>query len=160
MKKYFTYPLKVILYFLYSYWLTTLLGVLLTILFAMIFDPLSPQELGVSASQAPAYLMTIPYHPLLNLAVWPWFAWLYWRGLPSAIARKHEMINVGIFWAITTIIIDLIGWVLIPHVWAMTFKEFYIDYQPWITLIYLIIFASPVMVSYFYGLTKRQHKAI
>jgi hypothetical protein len=149
MKKYFTYPLKVILYFLYSYWLTTLLGVLLTILFAMIFDPPSPQELGVSASQAPAYLMTIPYHPLLNLAVWPWFAWLYWRGLPSAIDRKYEMLNVGIFWAITTIIIDLIGWVLIPHVWAMTFKEFYVDYQPWITLIYLIIFASPVMVSYF-----------
>ena len=151
MKKYFTYPLKVILYFLYSYWLATLLGVLLTILFAMIFDPPSPQELGVSASQAPAYLMTIPYHPLLNLAVWPWFAWLYWRRLPSAIDRKHEMINVGIFWAITTIIIDLIGWVLIPHVWAMTFKEFYIDYQPWITLIYLIIIASPVVVGYFFG---------
>ena len=26
-----------------------------------------------------------------------------------------------------------------------TFKEFYVDYQPWITLIYLAIFAGPVV---------------
>ena len=160
MKKYFTYPLKVVLYFFYSYWLTTLLGILLTVLFSVIFDLPSPQKLGVSASQAPAYLLTIPYHPLLNLAVWPLFAWLYWRGLPAGIDRKREMLNLGILWATVTIIIDLISWVLIPHPWAMTFKEFYIDYQPWITLIYLIIFASPVMVPYFHGSTKRQRKAI
>ena len=160
MKKYFTYPLKVVLYFFYSYWLTTLLGILLTVLFSVIFDLPSPQEMGVSASQAPAYLMTIPYHPLLNLAVWPLFAWLYWRGLPAGINRKSEMLNLGILWTVITIIIDLIGWVLIHHPWAMTFKEFYIDYQPWITLIYLIIFASPVMVPYLYGLIERQQKAI
>ncbi len=160
MKKYFTHPRKVVLYFFYSYWLTTLLGILLTVLFSVIFDLPSPQELGVSASQAPAYLLTIPYHPLLNLAVWPLFAWLYWRGLPAEIDRKSEMLNLGILWAVITIIIDLIGWVLIPHPWAMTFKEFYIDYQPWITLIYLIIFASPVMVPYLYGLIERQQKAI
>jgi putative Mn2+ efflux pump MntP len=160
MKKYFTYPLKVVLYFFYSYWLTTLLGILLTVLFSVIFDLPSPQEMGVSASQAPSYLMTIPYHPLLNLAVWPLFAWLYWRGLPAGINRKSEMLNLGILWTVITIIIDLIGWVLIHHPWAMTFKEFYIDYQPWITLIYLIIFASPVMVPYLYGLIERQQKAI
>jgi hypothetical protein len=31
----------------------------------------------------------------------------------------------------------------------MTFAEFYIDYQPWITLIYLITFASPVAAARF-----------
>lgn len=61
------------------------------------------------------------------------------------------MLNLGIFWAVVTIVIDLIGWVLIPHVWAMTLKEFYVDYQPWITLIYLIIFASPIVVESFYS---------
>lgn len=160
MKKYFSHPLKSILYFLYAYWLTTLLGILLTILFAILFNPPSPEELGVSASQAPAYLMTLPYHPLLNIVVWPWFAWLYRRGLPTETKGKREMLNLGIFWAVITIIIDLIGWVLIPHVWAMTFKEFYIDYQPWITLIYLIIFASPVAVEYFYGWAEHQQRAI
>jgi hypothetical protein len=131
------------LYIFLAYWIVTILGFVLTVLFAFLFDPSSPQELGVTASQAPAYLMTIPYHPLLNLLVWPWFAWLYWRKLPIEIDRKREMVQLGLFWMIVSILVDLIGWVLIPHPWAMTFKEFYLDYQPWITLIYLIIFASP-----------------
>ena len=29
----------------------------------------------------------------------------------------------------------------------MTVKEFFLDYQPWITLIYLIILASPTAVA-------------
>ena len=33
-----------------------------------------------------------------------------------------------------------IGWVMIKHPWSLSFKEFYIDYQPWITLIYIAIF--------------------
>ena len=29
------------------------------------------------------------------------------------------------------------------HPWRLTFKKFYFDYQPWITLIYLAIFVGP-----------------
>jgi hypothetical protein len=29
----------------------------------------------------------------------------------------------------------------------MTFKEFYADYQPWITLIYLVILFSPIVAA-------------
>ena len=54
---------------------------------------------------------------------------------------------LGAFWAILCILIDLAGWILIPHPWAMTFKEFYVDYQPWITLIYLVIFFSPIVAA-------------
>lgn len=43
------------------------------------------------------------------------------------------------------ILSDLIGWVLIKHPWRLTFKEFYIDYQPWITLIYIAIFLGPII---------------
>ena len=28
---------------------------------------------------------------------------------------------------------------------GLTFKEFYVDYQPWITLIYIAIFLGPVV---------------
>jgi hypothetical protein len=140
---------KATLYFLYAYWIVTILGIVLTILFACLFDPPSPEELGVTASQAPAYLMTIPYHPLLNLVVWPWFAWLYLRSVTGTRKPGNEALRLGIFWAVITIVIDLIGWVLIPHPWAMTFKEFYIDYQPWITLIYLIIFVTPIAIHLF-----------
>lgn len=37
------------------------------------------------------------------------------------------------------------GWVMIKHPWNLTFKEFYVDYQPWISLIYLAIFLGPVI---------------
>jgi hypothetical protein len=143
---------KAALYLFLAYWIVTLLAILLTILFAVLFNPPSPEELGVTPSQAPAYLMTIPYHWILNLLVWPPFAWLDLRGVASD-QRKKEALRLGAFWAIITIVVDLIGWVLIPHPWAMTFKEMYIDYQPWITLIYLIIFVSPPSVYY---MLKRQ----
>ena len=139
---------RAILYLFFAYWIVTILGIVLTVVFAFLFNPPSPQELGVTASQAPAYLMTLPYHPLLNLLVWPWFAWLYWRHLPIETDRKTEMLRLGFFWLIVTLIVDLMGWVLIPHSWAMTLKEFYVDYQPWITLIYLIVFASPACIPY------------
>ena len=48
-------------------------------------------------------------------------------------------------------IIDVFGWVMIKHSWSLSFKEFYVDYQPWITLIYLAIFAGPV-VGYLFTL--------
>ena len=54
-----------------------------------------------------------------------------------------KKLNLGILY----IIFDLIGWVIIKHPWSLTFKEFYIDYQPWITLIYITIYASP-FISY------------
>jgi hypothetical protein len=139
-------PRRAIWHFLLAYWVVTVLGILLTVAFAAIFKPPSPQELGVPASQAPAYLMTLPYHPLLNLFFLP-FAWMYLRGFATE-HRMSEAVKLGAFWAIICILIDLIGWVLIPHPWAMTFREFYVDYQPWITLIYLVIFASPIIVAY------------
>jgi hypothetical protein len=138
-------------YFLVAYWIVTLLGILLTVLFAVVFQPPTPQDLGVPVTQAPAYLMTLPYHPLLNLVVWPFFAWFYLRQV-TAENRKKEALRLGVFWAAITIVIDLIGWILIPHPWAMAVKEFYVDYQPWITMIYLIILFTPSAVVPFMSL--------
>jgi hypothetical protein len=138
-------PRKAIGYFVLAYWIVTILGILLTIAFAAIYKPPSAQELGVPFSQTPAYLMTLPFHPLINL-FWIPFAWMYLRGFNLNV-RGPEALKLGIFWAVICILIDLIGWILIPHPWAMTFKEFYIDYQPWITLIYLVIFLSPIAAA-------------
>jgi hypothetical protein len=80
-------PRKAIGYFVLAYWIVTILGILLTIAFAAIFHPLSAQELGVPFSQAPAYLMTIPYHPLLNL-FWLPCAWMYLRGTTTTAGMK------------------------------------------------------------------------
>jgi hypothetical protein len=107
-------PHKALWYFVIAYWIVTILGILLTIAFMFIFKPPSAQELGEPFSQTPAYLMTIPYHPLLNL-FWLPFAWLYLRGFAVGDNRSREALKLGIFWVVICIVIDLIGWILIPH---------------------------------------------
>ena len=56
-----------------------------------------------------------------------------------------EAVITGAIWSGICIVVDLVGWVLIKHPWRLTFKEFYVDYQPWITLIYIAIFLGPVI---------------
>ena len=70
---------------------------------------------------------------------------MYLNGL-EAITLSN-VIYTSFIWGTTTVVFDVIGWVLIKHPWSLTFKEFYIDYQPWITLIYMAIYASP-FISY------------
>lgn len=138
---------KATLYLLIAYWIVTILGILLTLLFDALYHLPTPESLGMPVTQAPAYTMTLPYHPLLNLFVWPLFSWWYLRGLSPEVVRMREAIRLGLFWTVVTILVDLVGWVLIPHPWQMTFKEFYVVYQPWITLIYLVILSSPIVVA-------------
>jgi H+/Cl- antiporter ClcA len=70
---------KAVLYWFMACWIVTIFGYLLTVLFAVVFKPPTSQELSFTVTRAPAHLMTLPYHPLLNLLVWPIFAWWYLR---------------------------------------------------------------------------------
>ena len=56
-----------------------------------------------------------------------------------------EALRTGAIWAGICIVFDVVGWVIIKHPWSLSFKGFYVDYQPWITLIYLAIFVSPLV---------------
>lgn len=89
------------------------------------------------------YEATKPWHPLYNILIFPIAAYMYLSTLP--IVTLHEVIATSIVWGTLTIIVDVVGWVIIKHPWSLTFKEFYIDYQPWITLIYLAIYISPFL---------------
>ena len=80
---------------------------------------------------------------LYNIIFFTVFGWLYMRGL--ADPTMGEALVTGALWTGICVVFDVFGWVLIRHHWSLTFHEFYIDYQPWITLIYLAIFAGPVI---------------
>jgi hypothetical protein len=134
-------------YLLLSYWIVTGLGILLTIVFGAVYRLPAPPGPGVSMYDIPAYSMTLPYHPLLNLLVWPWFAWHYLRSAAPRAPRSREALRLASFWTLTTMVVDLVGWVLIRHPWSLTLREFYVDYQPWITLVYAVIFATPLAVA-------------
>ena len=89
------------------------------------------------------YEKTKPWHPLYNIIIFPIFGWIYVSGL--AEPTLTVALTAGLIWAVASILIDLIGWVLIPHPLRLTFKQFYVGYQPWITMIYIAIFLGPVI---------------
>ena len=71
------------------------------------------------------------------------FGWLYINSLPNPSIQ--EALITGAIWCGICIVFDIFGWVIIKHPWSLSFKEFYIDYQPWISLIYIAIFAGPII---------------
>ncbi|MDR1795089.1 MAG: hypothetical protein LBR25_06810 [Erysipelotrichaceae bacterium] len=127
------------LWFWLAYLLVTLVGIGHTIfnIYVLHYKPMDANGMGE------AYEKTKPWHPLYNIILFSVFGWLYMQGL--AKPTFNDAVVTGLLWALICIVFDLFGWVLIKHPWSLTLSEFYIDYQPWITLIYLAIFAGPVI---------------
>ncbi|WP_196121299.1 hypothetical protein [Anaerobacillus alkaliphilus] len=128
------------------YVLITIVGILHTIFNWKVLKMESPK--GTKASKVLAYKKTEPYHPLYNIFLFPIFSYIYLVQV-NPTNLYQEVLVIAISWTIITIVVDYIGWVLIKHPWYMTFKEMYIDYQPWITLVYISIFVSPFIAAYF-----------
>lgn len=126
------------LWFWIAYIIVTDIGVLHTIFNIKVLHMKSMKE---SPGMGEGYEKTKPWHPLYNVVIFPIFAYLYLHGLE--IVTLTEVMATSLIWGTITVIFDLFGWVLIKHPWSLTFREFYIDYQPWITLIYITIYASP-----------------
>lgn len=126
------------LWFWIAYFIVTDIGVLHTIFNIKVLHMKSMKE---SPGMGEGYEKTKPWHPLYNVVVFPIFAYLYLHGLE--IVTLTEVMATSLIWGTITVVFDLFGWVLIKHPWSLTFREFYIDYQPWITLIYITIYASP-----------------
>jgi len=126
------------------YLLVTLVGIGHTI-FNIYVRHMSPMD---EHSMGEGYEKTKPWHPLYNIVLFSLFGYLYMNGL-SQPSLQEALITGGI-WAGICIVFDVFGWVLIKHPWSLSFKGFYVDYQPWITLIYIAIFLGPLVG---YGLT-------
>lgn len=94
-------------------------------------------------SMGEGYEKTKPWHPLYNIIIFPFFGWLYMNGF--AEPTLGEALITGAIWAGICIVFDLFGWVIIKHPWSLSFRQFYVEYQPWITLIYIAIFIAPVI---------------
>ena len=132
-----------LLWLIVGYVIVTWIGVGHTIFNVKVLHMKSMKE---SEGLGEAYEKTKPWHPLYNIIIFPIFGCLYMAGLDERTLTSALI--AGAIWAAVSIVIDLIGWVLIPHPLRLTFKQFYVEYQPWITLIYIAIFLGPV-IGYF-----------
>ena len=128
------------LWFWVSYIIVTLIGIGHTVFNIVVLHMKSMKD---GPGMGEGYEKTKPWHPLYNIAMFSIFGWLYMNGLPEP--SFGEALITGGIWTGICIVFDVFGWVIIKHPWSLTFKEFYIDYQPWITLIYTAIFAGPVI---------------
>lgn len=127
------------LWFCVCYVLVTVVGILHTVfnIYVLHMKPMDDKSMGE------AYENTKPWHPLYNIVLFSVFGYLYMNGL--ATPTINEALITGLIWAGICIVFDVFGWVVIKHPWSLSFKEFYVDYQPWITLIYIAIFLEPVV---------------
>lgn len=130
------------LWYWICYTIVTIVGIMHTIfnIYVLKMKTMTDKDMGE------AYERTKPYHPLYNIILFPIFGLLYLKSLPNPSLK--EAIITGVIWVLITIVFDLFAWVIIKHPWSLTYKGFYIDYQPWITLIYISIFAGPI-IAYF-----------
>lgn len=127
------------LYFWLSYIVVTLIGIRHTI-FNIYVLHMSPMD---NKGMREGYEKTKLWHPLYNIVLFSLFGWMYLQTLSAPTLT--DALLTGLIWAGICIVFDVFGWVLIKHPWSLSFREFYIDYQPWITLIYLAIFLGPVI---------------
>lgn len=128
------------LWYWVAYIIVILIGMLHTIFNICVLHMKSMKE---SPGMGEGYEKTKPWHPLYNIIVFPIFAYLYLSGLESITLQDAMM--TSLVWGTITVIFDWFGWVVIKHPWSLTVREFYVDYQPWISLIYVAIYVSPLI---------------
>lgn len=138
--------ISAVLLFLAAYLCVTAIGVLHTVFNWKVLKIGNEKDQVSCLKDVTAYAKTIPYHALYNLVVFPVFAYLHFSLNAPADFWKHVFAVAGI-WAGLAIMIDWIGWIVIPHPWRCTYKDFYVDYQPWITIIYAVILISPIIAA-------------
>lgn len=137
----------VALWLLVGYVVVTLIGIGHTCFNGFVLGMAMPEGVEKKSEyEIPAYTATLPLHPLYNIVVWPFVAWGYFQATqPTNIWIAAAL--VGISWTVIIILVDIPGWILIKHPRSLTWREFYVDYQPWITLVYLAILVSPFITA-------------
>lgn len=79
--------------------------------------------------------------------VYSFFAYRHLRRVGKNELRK-ETLRLSVVGFVGSIVIDFVSFVSIPHPYAFTPQEFYIGYQPWISIIYAVIFISPLLIMF------------
>lgn len=137
-----------IILFLVAYIIITILAYGISYAAAEMFSLPSYQELGLTLFEDPAFVMTVPYHLLINLVIWTLFAYLYIKKSMQHGLILKESVNLGLFWLILAMIVDVIAFVLIKSPYSLTARQFYIEYQPWITITYLLVILGPLLAGW------------
>ncbi|WP_433060968.1 hypothetical protein [Dactylosporangium sp. CS-033363] len=125
--------------FFAAYAVVTVLAGAVTLIYGAVNHTADADARAGSMVLAPSFTATVPYHVVIMLVVATLFGMLYWR---RPAGRRHEALALAVAWTGAAMLVDFVGFVLIENPWSLTPHELYVDYQPWITLLYAAMFVS------------------
>ncbi len=93
-------------------------------------------------SKDPLYILSEKYYPLLNLAVWTFFSWLYFRKSSASVSAA---LRLSLVWLSVVLPLDFLVFVVIKNPLSLSAHDFYIGQFPWIYLTYCAVVLSPIL---------------
>ena len=126
--------------FLSAYLAITILGTVLSFAIAAILHTPTTSE----PMQNEAYLLSERFLPFLNFLVWMAGSWLYFRNSLEKRIPKEESLALGVFWLAIALPLDFVAFVAIRTPISLSPYDFYVRQFPWIYLIYIVVFISPL----------------
>jgi hypothetical protein len=128
---------------------------------AILVDTLQPAPSAVSSMQDPGFRLTLPYEPLMNLAIWMACARLYFGKRIQQPKLYKEALVLGVLWLIIALPVDFICFVIIPNPISLSAHDFYVGQFPWIYLTYLAVLLSPLCYAAMVKLLRQpRHKVV
>jgi hypothetical protein len=94
--------------------------------------------------QDPGYILSEKFLPLLNLIVWTTLSLVYFKKRATISGLRKEALALGAFWLALALPVDFLGFVVIKTPLSLSTYDFYIGQFPWIYLIYIAVFISPL----------------
>jgi SNF family Na+-dependent transporter len=142
---------RAIVTFILAYIAVTVLAIALSVGIGIVKHlPPSPEPM-----QNAAYLLSERFLPLMNLLAWTAFSWIYFRKQTRSLVTSGEAVSLGAFWLALAVLVDYVGFVLIKNPISLSPRDFYVGQFPWIYLIYIAVFFSPLCYA---GLMGRSAK--
>lgn len=131
---------RAVVTFILAYIAVTALGIALSVGIGVVRH--MPQT--AEPMQNAAYLLSERFLPVLNLLVWMAFSWIYFRRPANHRVWPREAVALGAFWLALAVTVDYVGFVLIKNPISLSPHDFYVGQFPWIYLIYVAVFFSPL----------------
>jgi len=111
---------------------------------SILVDVLLHAPSASSSLQDLGFQLTLPYEPLMNLAIWMACAGLYFSKRAQQPNRYKEALVLGGLWLVIALPVDFVCFVMIPNPISLSLHDFYLGQFPWIYLTYLAVLLSPL----------------
>lgn len=99
------------------------------------------------------FLKSLPYTPAYYLTGWLISGLFYLQNYADNV-RFVDALLIGVVWCGAVLLIEMYGWVVAKHKLNFTWKQMYMQSQPWVSLNYYSIIISPLIMAMIINFNK------